>query len=44
VRKIDAPEVAPINLIETAGATIVKRALPVVAGIIVIVLLAIAIF
>jgi len=44
VRKIDAPEVAPINLIETAGATIVKRALPVVAGILVIVLLAIAIF
>ena len=43
VRKIDAPEVAPINLIEAAGGTIVKRALPVVAGIAVLVLLLIAI-
>lgn len=44
VRKIDAPEVAPINLIEAAGGTIVKRALPVVAGLAVLVLLIIAIF
>lgn len=43
VRKIDAPEVAPINLIEAAGGTIVKRALPVVAGVAVLVLLLIAI-
>jgi len=43
VRKIDAPEAAPINLIEAAGGTIVKRALPVVAGVAVLVLLLIAI-
>lgn len=43
VRKIDAPEVAPINLIEAAGGTILKRALPVVAGVAVLVLLLIAI-
>lgn len=43
VRKIDAPEVAPINLIEAAGGTIVKRALPVVAGVVALVLLLIAI-
>ena len=43
VRKIDGPEAAPINLIETAGSTIVKRALPVVAGVAVLVLLLIAI-
>ena len=43
VRKIDGPEVAPINLIEAAGGTIVKRALPVIAGIAVLVLLFLAI-
>ena len=43
VRKIDAPEAAPINLIEAAGGTIMKRALPVVAGVAVLVLLLIAI-
>jgi carbon monoxide dehydrogenase subunit G len=43
VRKIDGPEAAPINLIEAAGGTIVKRALPVVAGVAVLVLLIIAI-
>ena len=43
VRKIDGPEGAPINLIEAAGGTIVKRALPVVAGVAVLVLLLIAI-
>ena len=43
VRKIDAPEAAPINLIEAAGGTIVKRALPVLAGVAVLVLLLIAI-
>ena len=44
VRKIDGPEAAPINLLETAGAPLLKRALPVAAGIIVILLLALAIF
>ncbi|MEY3640248.1 MAG: hypothetical protein RLZZ199_53 [Actinomycetota bacterium] len=43
IRKIDGPEAAPINLIEAAGGTIVKRALPVVAGVAVLVLLLIAI-
>ena len=43
VRKIDGPEAAPINLLETAGAPMLKRALPVVAGIAVLVLLLIAI-
>ena len=43
VRKIDGPEAAPINLLETAGAPLLKRALPVVAGIAVLVLLLIAI-
>jgi uncharacterized protein len=43
IRKIDAPEAAPINLLETAGSTVLKRALPVVAGIGVLVLLLIAI-
>ncbi len=43
VRKIDGPEATPINLIEAAGGTIVKRALPVVAGVVVLVLLLIAI-
>ena len=43
VRKIDGPEVAPINLLETAGAPMLKRALPVLAGIAVLVLLFLAI-
>ena len=43
VRKIDAPEAAPINLLETAGAPLLKRALPVVAGVAVLVLILIAI-
>ena len=43
VRKIDGPEAAPINLLETAGAPLLKRALPVVAGVAVLVLLLIAI-
>jgi carbon monoxide dehydrogenase subunit G len=43
VRKIDAPEAAPINLLETAGGTVLKRALPVAAGIAVLVLLLVAI-
>jgi carbon monoxide dehydrogenase subunit G len=43
VRKIDGPEAAPINLLETAGSTVLKRALPVAAGIVVLVLLLVAI-
>jgi carbon monoxide dehydrogenase subunit G len=43
VRKIDGPEAAPINLLETAGAPMLKRALPVLAGVAVLVLLLIAI-
>ena len=43
VRKIDAPEAAPINLLETAGSTVLKRALPVAAGIAVLVLLLVAV-
>ena len=43
VRKIDAPEAAPINLLEAAGAPLLKRALPVVAGVAVLVLILIAI-
>ena len=43
IRKIDAPEAAPINLLETAGSTVLKRALPVVAGIAVLVLLLVAV-
>lgn len=39
VRKIDAPEAAPINLLDAAGSTMLKRALPVVAGIAVLVVI-----
>ena len=34
VRTIDAPEAAPINLLETAGAPVLKRAIPVVVAIV----------
>ncbi len=37
VRKIDAPEAAPINLLETAGSSIIKIALP-VAGVIAVII------
>lgn len=30
IRKIDGPEVAPLNLLDTAGSTIAKRAIPAV--------------
>jgi carbon monoxide dehydrogenase subunit G len=43
VRKIDAPEAAPINLLDAAGSTMLKRALPVVAGIAVLVVILIAV-
>lgn len=41
VRKIDAPEALPINLL-AAGAPVLKRALPVVAGIAVLVVILVA--
>jgi carbon monoxide dehydrogenase subunit G len=34
VRKIDAPEATPVNLIDAAGAPLLKRLLPVVGGIV----------
>jgi len=37
VRKIDGPEVAPLNLLDTAGSTIAKRAIPALIGIAVLV-------
>jgi len=37
VRKIDAPEATPINLLDAVGAPLLKRALPVIAGIAVLV-------
>ena len=43
VRKIVAPEAAPINLLDAAGSTMLKRALPVVAGIAVLVVILIAV-
>ena len=43
VRKIDAPEAAPINLLDAAGSTMLKGALPVVAGIAVLVVILIAV-
>jgi carbon monoxide dehydrogenase subunit G len=36
VRKIDAPEAAPVNLLDAAGASVAKRALPVLAVVAVI--------
>lgn len=39
VRKINGPEVAPLNLLDTAGSTIAKRAIPALIGIAVLVVL-----
>jgi hypothetical protein len=36
VRKIDAPEAAPVNLLDAAGGSVAKRALPVLAVVAVI--------
>lgn len=44
VRKIDAPEAKPIDLISTAGGTMAKMAVPVVIGIAAVVVLALIIF
>lgn len=43
VRKIDSPEAAPLNLLNAAGSTMLKRALPVAAGIAVLVIILIAV-
>ena len=44
VRKIDAPEAKPIDLISTAGGTMAKIAVPVVLGIAVIIALVLIVF
>jgi hypothetical protein len=41
IRKIDSAEVAPLDLLGTAGAPILKRAIPVVVALIVVVIAAI---
>ena len=43
VRKIDSPEAVPLNLLDAAGSTMLKRALPVVAGIAVLIIVLIAV-
>jgi len=43
VRKIDGPEAVPLNLLDAAGSTMLKRALPVIAGIAVLVIVLIAV-
>ena len=43
VRKIDSPEAVPLNLLDAAGSTMLKRALPVVAGLVVLILVLIAV-
>ena len=44
VRKIDAPEAKPIDLIGTAGGTMAKMVAPIVIGVVAIVVLAVLIF
>jgi hypothetical protein len=43
VRKIDSPEAVPLNVLDAAGSTMLKRALPVIAGIAVLVIVLIAV-
>jgi len=43
VRKIDSPEAVPLNLLDAAGSTMLKRALPVIAGIAVLIIVLIAV-
>ncbi|MBJ7460336.1 MAG: SRPBCC family protein [Ilumatobacteraceae bacterium] len=43
VRKIDSPEAVPLNLLNAAGSTMLKRALPVIAGIAVLIIVLIAV-
>lgn len=44
IRKIDGPEVAPLNLLDTAGSTIAKRAIPALIGIAVLVAVLVKLF
>jgi len=44
IRKIDGPEVAPLNLLDTAGSTIAKRAIPALFGIAVLVVVLVKLF
>jgi carbon monoxide dehydrogenase subunit G len=44
IRKIDGPEVAPLNLLDTAGSTIAKRAIPALIGIAVLVSVLVKLF
>ena len=44
VRKIDGPEVVPLNLLDTAGSTIAKRAIPALIGIAVLVVVLVKLF
>jgi hypothetical protein len=44
IRKIDGPEVAPLNLLDTAGSTIAKRAIPALFGIAVLVAVLVKLF
>ena len=44
LRKIDGPEVAPLNLLDTAGSTIAKRAIPALIGIAVLVVVLVKLF
>ena len=44
IRKIDGPEVAPLNLLDTAGSNIAKRAIPALIGIAVLVVVLVKLF
>ena len=44
IRKIDGPEVAPLTLLDTAGSTIAKRAIPALIGIAVLVVVLVKLF
>ena len=44
IRKIDGPEVAPLNLLDTAGSTIAKRVIPALIGIAVLVAVLVKLF
>jgi carbon monoxide dehydrogenase subunit G len=44
IRKIDGPEVAPLNLLDTAGSTIAKRAIPAVIALAVLVFALVKLF
>jgi uncharacterized protein len=44
IRKIDGPEVTPLNLLDTAGSTIAKRAIPALIGIAVLVAVLVKLF